>query len=155
MRVSARSLGDGAGLVVAGILGKIFGSGRTQAPVPFVHTLHPHEAITTVTVDEFDAWRTAGCDLPEDLEETRAEYFGSIKLALTAEPLYVLGSLAARGDAWTRLGVALNPHTPPVVLWGDGIRDFGLAQDPNPWVRSAVAYRNPPPPDHIRDALTP
>ena len=126
---------------------------RRRTRLAFVDTLHAHDSLTQVTVDEFDAWRSAGCPIPDDLEETRLRYFESLKMAHTTDGVYTLGAFVSRGDPWTRLAVATNPATPPVVLWGDGRQDFGLAADPNPWVRAAVWLREPAPPDHIRAAL--
>ncbi|MYA40472.1 MAG: hypothetical protein F4Z31_01585 [Gemmatimonadetes bacterium] len=127
---------------------------RRHAAVPFVDTLHLEDEITRATVSEFERWRAGGCKVPSDLDEDRASFFDLIRTAATTTSMYVMGNYVADTNPWVRLALALNPSAYPVILWGDGEVDFGLAQDRNSWVRTAVLYRDPAPPAHIRAALS-
>ena len=127
---------------------------RRRPAVPFVDTLHPEDEITRTTVSEFERWRSGGCKVPPDLDPDAVSYFEQVQTAATTTAMYVMGTLAADPDPWVRLALATNPSAYPVILWGDGESDFGLAQDRNPWVRAAVWFRDPAPPQHIRAALS-
>lgn len=64
-----------------------------------------------------------------------------------------LGALSGHESEWIRLAVAGNSHTPTWAKWGDGLRSFGLAEDPSPWVSATVLLRHPHPPVEIVEAV--
>lgn len=114
---------------------------RRRAEMPFVDTLKPEDEITRTTVSEFERWRAGGCKVPPDLDEDRASYFSLIRTAATTTSMYDMGHIVAHSDPWVRLALVVNPSIPDVILCGDAVKHFGLAQDPNSWVRSTAWYR--------------
>ena len=114
---------------------------RRRPTVPFVDTCLPEDEVTQAAVAEFERWRAGGCQVPPDLDDDSASYFGKIRTAATTTTVYVMGPLAANPNPWIRLALALNPSSPDVILCGDAEENFGLAQDPNPWVRSTAWLR--------------
>lgn len=74
------------------------------------------------------------------------------KACLSSDPVW-LGAQAGNESEWVRLAVAGNAHTPTWAKWGDGLRSFGLAEDPSPWVSTTVLLRHPHPPVEIVEAV--
>lgn len=108
--------------------------------------------MTGQLVAEFWKWIEAGapCDPKDpDIEEIEAMRYAS----QSNDPL-VLGALAGHENAWIRITVAVNPMTPMFALWGDGKTSFGLAGDPNMWIRASTLIQHPLPPQEMVDSFS-
>lgn len=103
--------------------------------------------MTGPSVDAFWDWLEAGghCELNDpDFSE-----IDSMRLGAQSTDALLLGALASHDNAWVRMAVAVNPHTPMWALWGDGKESFGLAGDPNMWIRARTIMKHPYPPSDV------
>lgn len=101
------------------------------------------------TVHRFWTWCDEGC--PHDSEDLLA---AAIARAVMTVDTFILSTLAGHSNGWVRLGVAMNPQTPPHVQWGNGTSEhFGLASDEERWVRAVSLMRMPRPPAELIEAL--
>ena len=116
-----------------------------QLPPECVHG----SPITGHLLDKFWAWIDGGCHLAENASREAT----MLKSATTADKHVLLAAMAGHGNPWMRLAVVNNPATPVWALWGDGVSGFGLAGDPDPWVRYTLLMRYPQPPASIMEKV--
>ena len=105
---------------------------------------------------QWQAWVDSGCpgiDSPECGDELSRTAARAARWAATAATEGELCDMARSEWVWVRMAVAGNPHTPITAYWGDGVVWYGLAGDPDPWVRAAAVMASPEPPDTVVDAV--
>ena len=102
------------------------------------------------TIDLFWSWAENRCPTAEQSSDHKG-------LALMAEAVTTadqsrLAVLATSRQDWVRFASVNNPNCPPWAVWGDGQSTWGLAEDPNLWVRAAAVISMPSPPASVLEA---
>lgn len=98
-------------------------------------------------MERFWAWLDNGCEPVNDNLDKQ------IATAATSDEEHTLSVAASHPCPWVRLAVASNPATPPWVLWGEGVENFGLADDDELWVRAVVLLAHPRPPESLVELM--
>lgn len=111
-------------------------------------------SISRSQINLYWGWLKGGCPSPRRRgRSVDSGLFTAFLEACVSTDQVRLGALAGHESDWVRLGVAGNRHTPVWAKWGDGLRTFGLAEDPSPWVSATVLLSWPRPPVEVVEAL--
>ena len=102
------------------------------------------------TVDLFWSWAENRCPTTE--QSSNHKGLALMAEAMTTSDQARLALLATSKQDWVRFASVNNPNCPAWALWGDGQSTWGLAEDPNLWVRAAAVIAMPCPPASVLEA---
>lgn len=102
------------------------------------------------TVDLFWSWAENRCPATEQYPDH--EGLALMAEAMTTSDQARLALLATSKQDWVRFASVNNSNCPSWAVWGDGQSTWGLAEDPNLWVRAAAVIAMPCPPAAVLEA---
>lgn len=108
------------------------------------------DSFSGLTVDIFWSWAENRCPTTE--QSAGHEGLELMAEAMTTSDQSRLALLATSKQDWVRFASVNNPNCPAWALWGDGQSTWGLAEDPNLWVRAAAVISMPSPPAAVLEA---